>query len=66
MNEDDRQRDERIKAALEALPDRTYRIFYLNVVEKMSHVEIAKQEWMFVCQVRRHMRRAFRAIASTR
>lgn len=66
MNEDDRQRDERIKAALEALPDRTFRIFYLNIVEKMSHVEIAKQEWMFVWQVRRHMRRAFRAIARTR
>ncbi|WP_169793925.1 sigma-70 family RNA polymerase sigma factor [Sphingobium cupriresistens] len=66
MSEDERQRDERIKAALEALPDRTYRIFFLNMVEKMSHVEIAKQEWMFVWQVRRHMRRAIRAIAKAR
>lgn len=66
MSEDDRQRHERIKAALEALPDRTYRIFYLNMVHKMSHVEIAKQEWMFLWQVRRHMRRAIRAIMKTR
>lgn len=66
MNEDDPQRDERIKAALEALPERTRRIFYLNVVERMSHVEIAKREWMFVWQVRRHVRRAFRVIAMTR
>lgn len=66
MSDTDRQRDERIKAALEALPERTFRIFYLNVVERMSHVEIAKQEWMFVWQVRRHMRRAIRAIMKTR
>lgn len=66
MGDTDRKRDERIKAALEALPERTYRIFYLNIVERMSHAEIARQEWMFVWQVRRHMRRAFRAIAKTR
>ena len=66
MSDDDRQRDERLRAALEALPERTYRIFYLNMVEKMSHVEIAKQEWMFLWQVRRHMRRAIRAIMKTR
>jgi len=66
MSEDDAQENERLKAILQALPDRTYRIFYLNMVEKMSHIEIAKQEWMFVWQVRWHMRRAIRAIMKTR
>jgi len=65
MTDRDPEDDARVKAAVDRLPERSRRILYLNQVEKMSYVEIAKHERIFVWQVRRHMRRVLRTIAMT-
>ena len=66
MTERSPEDDARVRAAFDRLPQRTKRILYLNQIEKMSYVEIARHERIFLWQVRRHMRRALRTIAMAR
>jgi RNA polymerase sigma-70 factor (ECF subfamily) len=56
----------RIAAALQLLPERTRRIFYLNRFEGVPQRDIALQEGISRTSVEKHMRRALTCVANAR
>jgi DNA-directed RNA polymerase specialized sigma24 family protein len=64
--EPDADKMARARRTLERMPARTLAIFIASQVERLSYVEIARREHMALWQVRWHMRRAIRIIASER